>query len=493
MNLDMKQVYQSQKEISILKGISALLDWDENTNMPGSAFRSRSEQIKLVEGLINERLTDEQLAASIAGLRKERLTKTEIFILNELEKEVNKAKRFPPAQRQALAKQLVLSRDAWKSARKANNFSLFERQLSTIIEMKKKQALLLEPAQNPYDTLIKEYEEGMDTSRYESMFKYLRQELVLLISKITATKRFKEQKALELKIAKRDQTQIIDDFIKVMGITPERVRISTSPHPFTTRISINDVRITTRYADPMESFFTVLHEAGHALYEMNLPKKYYHTLVYSPASFGMDEAQAMIWEYQIGKNPALWQSYYLTFRKYIEKLIRWNDFYFYINMVNPSFIRVNADEVTYILHIILRFEIEKELINNRMKASDIRAAWNQKMNELLGITPRNDNEGLLQDIHWATGDFGYFPSYALGAIYSTQLSRQMFKEIPNSEQLIKTQDFSQFIEWLKKKVYHKGKTRSAETILKNATGSGLKPKVYIDYLNEKYSKLYGFK
>ncbi len=200
----------------------------------------------------------------------------------------------------------------------------------------------------------------------------------------------------------------------------------------------------------------------------------------------------MIWEYCIGRSRQLWQRNYMVFRHYLSEVVSAGEFYSRINMVRPSNIRVNADEVTYCLHIMLRFEIEKELFLGSLKFSEIREAWKRKSQELLGIVPKSDNEGALQDVHWSTGDFGYFPSYALGAIYSAQLFAQMQKDIAGIDKLISNQEFGQIIEWLRRHVYSKARERTAEQIVRNATGSGLRPEIYIDYLRQKYSRIYGF-
>ncbi len=489
---DIEYIYNAQKEISILRGISALLDWDENTNMPGAALYGRSEQVKFIENLIQERMTSEGLSQAISRLKSGNISKTEQIIISELESQIDKARLITPGFRKLLVKHSVISQERWKQARKVNDLSLFSPYLKKMVELKRQQAIMLDPSAQPYDVLIREYEPGMSAQRYEDIFRYLGPGLAGILQKIRATRKYGEQKPLQLRIRKREQKEIITEFLKTMGISDEKVIVSTSPHPFTTRISRNDIRITTRFQEPLESFFAALHETGHALYEMNLPKRYYHTVIYNQASYGLDEAQAILWENNIGKSREFWQRYCQRYCRHLDSKPSWSDFYEHVNTVRPSLVRVNADEVTYILHIILRFEIERDLINGRLRVSQIRNEWNKKMQDLLGIVPKNDNEGLLQDIHWAAGDFGYFPTYALGMIYAAQLHRQMFRELPGAMEKVKGLDFLPFIDWLRRHVYSKGKTRTAEQIVKNTTGSGLRPKVLIDYLNAKYSDIYGF-
>ncbi len=459
---------------------------------PRQRSTGRSEQIKFIENIIQKRLTSDRLSQVISRLRTRKLSKTEQIIIDELENQIIKAKQIPASFKKLLTKHSVISQEKWKIARRMNDFSLFSPYLKKMLELKRQQARMLDPSAMPYDMLIREYEPGVSTQRYEDIFRYLKSELMDILQKIKGTQKYLDQKPLHFSMRSRVQKEIIKEFLRKMGITGERVKISTSPHPFTTRISRNDIRITARFQEPLESFFTALHETGHALYEMNLPKKYYHTLIYNQASFGLDEAQAIIWENNIGKSKALWQKYYTAYNDYIDRKITLDDFYEHVNIVRPSMIRVNADEVTFILHVILRFEIERDLINGKLRVSQIRDAWNSKMQELLGITPRNDNEGLLQDIHWAAGDFGYFPSYALGMVYAAQLHKQMSREIAGSDDLVRNLEFQPFIDWLRKNVYSKGRTRTAEQIIKSTTGSGLRPKVLVDYLRTKYSDIYGF-
>jgi carboxypeptidase Taq len=277
-----------------------------------------------------------------------------------------------------------------------------------------------------------------------------------------------------------------------MGITKETSSIDTSPHPFTARMGINDVRITNRYIDSIESFFVAVHEAGHALYELGLPKKYANTVIYNAASIGLHESQSKFWEYMIGRNELFWKGYFNRYKKFLGKNMNWQNFYKNINQVKSSLVRVDADEVTYCLHIILRFEIERDLINGVIGTRNVKDIWNKKMKDMFGLTIKNDNDGIMQDMHWSMGAFGYFPTYAIGTIYSSQLYKQLIKDIPKAKSMIRRQDFKQIVKLLRNNIHHKGKTMKAEQIIKRTCGEGLNPEALIDYLNSKYSKIYGF-
>jgi carboxypeptidase Taq len=297
---------------------------------------------------------------------------------------------------------------------------------------------------------------------------------------------------MHLNIPKKVQKALIHEFLGWMRLPEDKVRLSSSPHPFTTGIAPSDVRITTRYTETLESFFTAIHEAGHALYELGLPNKYVNTFIYTQASYGIDESQALFWEYHIAKSRTFWEAYWSLFVEQTGIAVDLDTFYKEVNLVRPSFIRVNADEVTYPLHIILRYDIEKLLLSGALKPKGAKGVWNKMMKELLNITPRSDNEGILQDIHWATGDFGYFPTYALGNIYAAMIRKQIGKEIKEFDRHTRALDFNPAIKWLIHHIHRKGKTQTPSTLMRRVCGSELQPKVFLTYLKEKYEEIYNF-
>ena len=483
-------VYFVQKEISLLSGIDDLLYWDGKTHMPNGGATGRSEQLKLIEGLIHDLMLSKKTRSVVRKIKRKKLLKKDSIVVNELDKIISKEKRVPREFKKELAKKTVLAQAKWKLAKDNNNFEIFRPYLRVLVELKRKHAHYLNPKVEPYNALLNDYEEGMTTDKLEQIFNFLKPELVKLINEVK-DRNFAHHK-VKLGMSKKEQLNIISNFIKKIGIAEYQVALDSSIHPFSIRVSRNDVRITARYADPFQTFFDAAHEAGHALYELGLPKEYYRTLVHAQASLSLDESQAIFWENFICRSENFWKTFSNNFYQYSKQNLRWEDFYKNVNIVRPSFIRLDSDEVTYCLHIILRYEIERDLINGRLNVENIKEEWNKKMEEFFGIVPKKDNDGVLQDAHWADADFGYFPVYLIGMIYAAQIYRQINKEISEFPELVEKQEFEQITRWLREKVHEKGKTMPAEEVMRKATGQELNPKVLVDYFNNKYSKIYGY-
>jgi len=278
-----------------------------------------------------------------------------------------------------------------------------------------------------------------------------------------------------------------------MMIPSDKSRLDTSAHPFTIQINNDDVRITTRYnkQNPLSSFYATIHEAGHALYDLGLPKGVYKDTVISQApSVGLHESQSRFWENMVGRSKDFWYYWHTILKKKYQNIKNQDTWYYIANQVKPSTIRVEADELTYGLHIILRFEIELLLINDKIKINEIPDTWNEKMTELIGVKPRNDAEGVLQDMHWSTGDIGYFPTYLIGSIYSAQIHKQLLKDQPDTPQQIRKGDYQDIIKWLRRNIHRYGRTLTSEQIIKKTCNEGLNANVYIQYLKNKYSDIY---
>jgi carboxypeptidase Taq len=292
------------------------------------------------------------------------------------------------------------------------------------------------------------------------------------------------------------QKLLCDIVTEILLLPKERSRLDVSTHPFTTSMGYNDVRITTNFErkNPLFSFFSTVHEAGHALYELGMPvDEFKYTVISDSPSLGLHESQSRFWENMICRSKNFWNYFYPIFKeKSPNKLndIDIDTWYRYVNLVRPSFIRVEADELTYCLHVILRFELENSLMDEKILVSELPNIWNEKMDELLGITPKSDREGVLQDMHWSGGNFGYFPTYAIGSIYSSQIFKSLTDENPDIISDIEKGNFNSIIGWLRKNVHTYGRKITAEEIIKNACGEGLNAKVFVDYLKDKYYKLY---
>lgn len=491
MKKELDYIYSIQKDISYLRGIAALLDWDEKTHMPKDAASDRGEQTKILSAFLHDKVTDNKFYTYVNKLAKKKLSFKDRTVVNRLQTYLLKHRRISRELVKELSMQEVLASAAWQKAREKNKFDIFKPELEKIIKLKRREARYLNPKLSIYDSLLEEHEEGMRSDRLTALFGDLKNELVTLLNQIKSTKRYKNQKKHAINMTPAEQRNTIELMIQKMGLPENRLAFDASAHPFTLHVSADDVRITTRFIEPTEAFLAGVHEAGHAMYELNLPRKFQWTIIFDAASFGLHESQSRFWENIVCRSEHFWKGYFKYFKKQA-KGSSWQEFYRSLNIVRPSFIRVNADEVTYPLHIILRFEIERDLILGKLNVNQVKSAWNKKFKEMFGITPRNDNEGILQDVHWSFGAFGYFPTYAIGTIYASQIHKRMKQEMRSFDSMIENQRFDSIREWLIKNIHSKGKTMLADDIIKQATGSGLDVRVFIDYLKDKYATIYGF-
>ncbi len=495
MNKDLKLIEDFQREMTILGQVLSLLGWDQLTYMPKKAAESRSEQTSHLSQLIHKKATDDELYNALQRLKKSKsLSKKEKLMVKKLLRGIEKSRKLPEGFVKEMSKVTTLSYMAWEKAREKNDFKIFQPHLEKVIELKRKECNYIKEPGHPYNSLLDSYEEGMTAEELKPIFKKLKEELKELISKIKNTETYKKQTQLSLEIPVEQQKELCYDVIKRIGLTEDRSRLDLSIHPFTQTAGINDIRLTTNFRkNPLFSFESTIHESGHALYELNIPEKDAYNILGAAVSLGIHESQSRFWENMIGKSRPFWKFYFPKFKEISKLDINEEQLYNGINFVKPSLIRIESDEVTYCMHVILRFEIELRLIEGTIKVKDLPKIWNKKMEELLGVVPKNDVEGVLQDMHWSQGAVGYFPTYALGSIYASQLFEQLTKEKKGIEKQIEKGDFSEISKWLKLKVHQHGNTLLPEELIKKACNKGLDVDTYISYLNEKYSRIYGFK
>ena len=373
---------------------------------------------------------------------------------------------------------------AWSQAKESSDFSLFAPHLAKIVALCKKKAELLTYQDHPYDALLDLYEPGMTVKKLSPLFSALKTSLLSLLQDI----RLPCPKPLPSFFDPEEQMKLGKQLLKLLGFSQRSCRIDLSSHPFCLGIHPKDTRITSRiFPDQVIShILSTLHESGHALYNMQLPQELYGTPLCEPASYGIDESQSRLWETFIGRSLSFWSFFYPNLQQSFPQLALYSlqDFYHSIHTVTPSCIRVEADEVTYSLHIILRFEIEKALFEG-LSVQEIPSLWNQKMKELLGIIPSQDKEGCLQDIHWAMGAFGYFPSYALGNLFAAQLFETLKKAFPLEKQ-ISQGNFQEIRNWLNTHIHQHGKLYLPDELIEQVTHTPLQPTAYIQYLQDKY-------
>ena len=493
-----QNLVQKLEEITYLSGVMSTLGWDQEVMMPPGAGEARAKQIAALAGVIHERMTDPALGECLSKLKEkdfdalselERCNIREALHSYELETKVSK--RLV----QELAELSSRGQSIWVMARQENKFSDFAPVLKRFLELKQEWAQCVSPDLKPYDANIDLFERGTTMDMITPVFEHLKQELIPLIHAIQAHSYQPDITFLQGKFALEKQEALARKISQDIGFNFEQGRMDVSVHPFCGGSHPTDVRITTRYKDNnfVESLYAVIHETGHALYEQGRP----HELGDLPASesltMGIHESQSLFWERMIAQSKPFCQHYFETIRAAFPdnlKSATVDSFYRAINTCKPEFIRVEADEVTYPLHIILRYEIEKGLFDGSMQVDDLPHIWNELMQKYLGIQPPTDALGVLQDSHWSGGAFGYFPSYTLGAMYACQFYQTLLREQSDTERNIAKGNFAPIKNWLNEKIHRQGRLYSPQGLVQRVTGEALNPDYFVDYLKRKYSEVY---
>lgn len=498
---DYQKIYELSKHARILQGISSILDWDQETYMPAGSAEIRSQQLETMAGIIHREKTSRKFATALSKLidiptgkiKTKSLSPQHVAALREWRRDYLQDTALPSKFVEEFAKVSSQAVIVWRAAKKDNAFQQFAPYLDRIVQLNRKKADLLGYQDHPYDALIDEYEPDVKTKEVTSLFSKLRNQLTPLIKKMA--QQSVEDQFLYGNWDHAKQMDFSKKLLEAMGYDQSQGRVDFSAHPFSSASHPTDSRITTRIHPEslMSNIFAILHEAGHALYEMGLPQNQYGSPLGDARSLGIHESQSRWWETRIGLSQSFWQYFFPllkeTFRGQLDH-INLETFYRAINKVEPSFIRIEADEVTYPLHVILRFELEKGLIEESLNVRDIPEAWNAKMEEYLGLIPSTNAEGCLQDIHWATGAFGYFPTYTLGNLYAAHLFEAFAKDHPDWERQVAAGQLGFIKLWLHEKVYQHGKRYTTQELLKQATGKDFSADAYLHYLKKKYSALY---
>lgn len=491
-------IYKQQKELTNFGGIGALLGWDQMTYMPPKGNDERADQLALISRLAHERVISDEFYGHITKLSSmvDRLPEKDCIVITKLKEDVEKARKVPAEFVEKMTRATTYAYAAWQEAKEKNTFFTFAPHLEKIIDLEQQYCDLIKLPGHPYNSLLDDYEEGMTVQKLQQEFQVLKPRLIEILEHIKASKLYQKQQPLNFAFDVETQQKLCRFILQKMNLPSDQTRLDVSAHPFTTTLSDDDVRITTNYQHKglLSSFFSTVHETGHALYELGLPKGEYKDTVISDApSLGIHESQSRFWENMIARSKAFWIYFAPVFQNTAPDVcnnMSAETWYHAVNHVRPSFIRVEADELTYCLHVILRFELELALIDGAIAISELPQCWNEKMNELLGITPPTDTEGVLQDMHWSGGEFGYFPTYAIGTIYASQLYKKIHLELPSLQEEITQGNFSMVTQWLREHVHKYGRLMTADDIVKRTCGEGLNSNVFVAYLKEKYYPLY---
>jgi carboxypeptidase Taq len=486
------------RETALYESVMGLLGWDRRTCIPKGGHWLRAQQIAAVIALVHQRSTDprfgEMLARAEAAQIPDGPLCDEAVNLREWRRNYDRAVRIPEALAVELAKAASQGELAWQSMRRDNHWRGFFPFLEHIVKLKREEASALSNGDEIYDALIEEFEPGENAKSIEALFNKLADFTFELLEKIQASRRPADPAALMGDSPISSQMSFLKTVIARLGYDFDAGRIDPSAHPFTSGIGPGDVRITTRF-DPdsfVMALFSSIHETGHALYEQGLPVLHWGTPRGRPISMAIHESQSLMWENMVGRSPGFWKHFYPLARDHFAWLQRIDigKFLLALNDVRPSLIRTEADEVTYNLHIIMRFELERLLIGGELEPRDLPEAWNAKMEKYLGLVPPDYSDGVMQDIHWSGGAFGYFPSYALGNMYAAQFYAEAEKRMGDLQEIFEAGEFALFVEWLRENIHSRGSRHLPRDLVKKVTGEDLNADYLRGYLKSKYAHLY---
>lgn len=489
------RMMEIQQEVSDLHGALSLMGWDQETYMPRKGGATRGRQLATLSGIAHARFTSDEMGEAIKGAGAETLDADQAVNLREIAWSYDRAKKLPTALVKALAETSSNAIEVWREAREKNDFPAFAPYIAKLVDLQKQAADAIGYKDEPYDALLEEYEPGSTTREIAETFAALREALVDLVRRIQASGVAPRTDFLAREYPIDAQRAFAVMVTRQMGFDYDAGRLDISPHPFCAHMGARDVRLTTRYSTtlPTQSLFGVIHEAGHGLYEQGQNPAFEGTPRGSAVSLGIHESQSRLWENMIGRSRPFWRFFFPRFVETFPAQMREvteDEFYAAINRVTPSLIRVEADEVTYNLHILLRFEIERGLFTDAVRVDDLPAVWNDKMREYLGIEPPDDRDGVLQDIHWSHGSFGYFPTYTLGNLYAAQFFAAAKKAMPDLMERVERGELLPLREWLREHIHSKGMTHRAKDLVKQVTGEPLSASYFTTYLQEKFGALY---
>ena len=478
-------------EIHDLDRASALLGWDQQTKMPPGGAGVRAEQLATLDRLSHEALTSDEMGELLGELAPAENSldydSDEAALIRLVRREWEKARRVPAELQAEMSRAASLAMPVWVKARQEADFSQFLPALQKNVELRRRYVECFDEYDEPYDVLLDDFEPGMKTAEVRAVFDRLKEEQIPLVAEIRQNGErpvrggpfpIERQKEFELKV------------IEGFGYDRSEWRLDTAVHPFASSIAITDIRLTTRYfEDNLDGLFGTMHETGHGLYEHGVARELERTPLAHGASLGFHESQSRLWENMVGRSLPFWRHVFPQLQATFPEAVGGatiRDWYRSVNWIEPSLIRVEADEATYNLHIILRFELEQELLAGSIDLAELPEIWNQRMKEYLGVEPPNDAVGVLQDMHWAVGLIGYFSTYALGNVISGQLWEKVTAEIPDLHDQFERGEFGALAEWLRENLWRHGRKYMPRELIERITGGGIDPEPYLRYLRGKY-------
>jgi carboxypeptidase Taq len=494
------ELIERVKQARLLESVGSVLGWDERTYMPPQGAGHRAEQMALVARLTHEQMTTPRLGELLAAVESSTLgsqadTDTAANV-REIRRVYDRAVKMPAKLVEELARTTTRAQGIWQEARKNDDFVAFRPWLEKIVSLKRQEAQAIGYKTTPYDALLEEYEPGATTAEITELFAALRKDLVPLVAAIIDSGKRPRHEILAREYPVDRQELFSQEAAAAIGFDFTSGRLDTTAHPFCSGIGPGDTRLTTRY-NPRhfnEAFFGTLHEAGHGIYDQGLDHGRFGEPLGSAVSLGIHESQSRLWENQVGRSRPFWEHFFPRARQVFPATlgdVGLDDFYFAVNDVQPSFIRVDADEATYNLHIILRFEMEQALLTGDLQPADVPGAWNERFHKMFQLSPPSDALGCLQDIHWSMGGLGYFPTYTLGNLYAAQLMDRARQDLGDLDADFRAGEFGRLKTWLNDKVHRPGQRYRPRDLCRRITGKPLTHQPLLAYLRKKYTPLYG--
>jgi carboxypeptidase Taq len=479
-------------KVTDVERVARVLSWDQQTMMPPAGWQHRGEHLATLRRISHELLTDKETARlldEVAGLEGSLDPDSDdAALIRVARRDYEKASRVPTELRAEMTRAAAEARTIWVKARAASDFEAFRPALERNFELRQRYVECFGDVEEPYDILLDDFEPETTTAEVTETFAELKVELIPLIDELR--KEEVDDSFLRGSFPPEAQERLDKEVVTLFGFRPDTWRLDPTEHPFASGAGVDDIRITTHY-DPetMKSFFSTMHEYGHGLYSHQLPRQLESLPIGQSCSLGIHESQSRMWENLVGRSRPFWQFFYPRAQAaFPEQLggVELERFLAGINRVKPSLIRIKADEVTYGMHVILRFELEQDIVNGRVAVRDLPRVWNERIQEYLGVDVPNDAEGVLQDTHWASGHIGYFSTYLLGTVMSVQIWEKILDDIPELEEQIGRGEFGALRDWLGEHIHSLGRKYSPQETLRRATGSTIDPKPYLAYLRSKY-------
>lgn len=495
MNTKIEKYYSLLKEQKLIKGSSGLLSWDQEAVMPEKNVEFRADQISYLNTLLHSKRTSTEFINLVEDLsgKVDNLDPIDKRSVENTKRDIDKVKKLSQNFVETFSKAKSVAQSAWRKAKEGNDFSLFKPHLQTIIDLTKQYAELINPNKPTYDVLLDDFEEDLTTEEVSNIFTPLKDELITLLANVKQDEDHPNIfKNIDFNADKAEH--VVRELVSKIGFDFTSGALGRVHHPFETSLSPYDIRINQSYyhKDLAQTLTGAIHELGHGLYEQNIDEKYFKTSLNQGVSLGVHESQSRLLENMIGRSKAFWDYFKPLIHTYFPKAkdISTEEIIHQLTFVQPSFIRIEADEVTYNLHIILRFEIEQEMLKPDFNIDDLPEIWNAKMQDFLGIIPPEISKGCLQDVHWSLGAIGYFPTYSLGNLIAGQLWNVFTKQNPDYNSNISSGDFSFYFNWFKENIWQHGSFYKAKDLIKHVTGEELDSKYLVAYLKDKYLQNY---